>query len=289
MKQVISASKRTDLPAFFLPWLVDRIGDGYVKVPNPVYRSRSSCVSLKHDDVAWLVLWSKNFGPFQRFADHFEGYNLYFHFTANPENPVFEPHVPSSDQAIAQAEFLAARYGGARIAWRYDPIVTWRESGSWHSTYDPAWFARMCTALAPLGITRCFTSFCDAYPTVKHRIAATHPTTALVDVPAAIKQAWAAALRDIAAAYGITLYACSEPQLAGVLPTGACIDGVLLSTLGAARVSRAASGDRHFLSRTACGCTRSVDIGDYGRHACRYSCLYCYARNQIDHQRASTP
>jgi hypothetical protein len=282
MKRVISASKRTDLPAFFLPWLIARMDEGFVDVPNPLYPSRIQRVSLQHDDVAWLVLWSKNFGPFQRFTGHFEGYNLYFQFTANPENPVFEPHVPSSDQAIEQAEFLATRYGGSRIAWRYDPIVTWYESGARRSTYDPSWFRRMCAALGPLGITRCFTSFCDAYPKVRRRIATIQPHLSLLEMPATTKQAWALELRNIAATYGITLYACSEPELEGILPTGACIDGTLLSALGATRVSCAASSDRHFRGRAACGCTRSIDIGDYRQHRCRYACLYCYARNQVD-------
>lgn len=277
MKRVISASKRTDIPAFAMRWLVERVRAGWVEVANPLYRETVTRVSLAPDDVAWIVFWSKNYRVFERFADHFDPYRLYFQFTINAPDAFLEPDVPGSDEAIRQVEFLAGRYGGRHIAWRYDPITCWREGGTLRSNYDPVWFARMCAALAPLGVQRCFTSFADHYAKFRRRVARGYPGITLVDPPMEQKVRWAGELRAIAAAHGIILASCAEPALDAVLERGSCIDGALLSGLGGERVSRSRSSDAQVPGREACACTRSIDIGDYRRQECGYACLYCYA------------
>ena len=277
MKRVISASKRTDIPAFYLRWLVDQVAEGCVDVPNPLYREKSTHVSLSPGDVAWIVFWSKNYHVFERFAHHFDDYELYFQFTINAPSPFLEPDVPSSEEALRQAEFLSGRYGGRRVAWRYDPLVCWQEGGELRSNYDPRWFALMCGALSALGIERCFTSFADHYPKFVQRARTGFRSVRLVDPATPVKVAWATELRDIATAHGIRLFSCTEPVLEEVLPRGSCIDGQLLNALGSERVSCAQASDVQTPGRAACGCARSVDIGDYQAQECGYSCLYCYA------------
>jgi hypothetical protein len=272
MKRVISASRRTDIPAFYMRWLVDRIADGYVDVVNPLFREKITHVSLLPSDVAWIVLWSKNYAVFQRWAGYLDAYDLFFHFTINTPSPFLEPDVPASERALSQVEFLAARYGGRRVTWRYDPIVCWQENGETSSNYDPDWFARMCREMAQFGVERCTTSFMTPYAKVRQRIGKLYPRVTLVDPAPDQKRAWAATLGGIADAHGITLTSCTDATLFDVLPQGSCIDGRLLNTLGTTRVSCAKAPGRE-----TCGCTHSIDIGDYERQECGYACLYCYA------------
>ena len=89
MKTVVSASRRTDIPAFYMTWLEERIQQGFVDVPNPVRKDQSSHVCLRPESVHTLVLWSKNFHPFlQSSLARNNQYRFYFQFTlASPHSP----------------------------------------------------------------------------------------------------------------------------------------------------------------------------------------------------------
>lgn len=275
---VVSASKRTDIPAFYLKWLIGRVAAGWVDVPNPLFRHKVTRVSLQPADVAWIVFWSKNYAVFCRQAAAFDAYRLFFQFTINPPSALLEPDLPPTAQALAQMAFLAARYGPERVVWRYDPVTVWREGGHERSNYDPAWFAATARRVAALGISQVVTSFADPYRKVLRRIQRRHPGLELLDPPDATRQAWVAELREIAIGYGIALESCAEPAIEGILGRGSCIDGRRLTQLGGAPVSRALASDSQVAHRAACGCTRHVDIGDYLAQECGYRCLYCYAK-----------
>ncbi len=60
---IISASRRTDIPAFYSEWFMNRIRAGYCTVPNPFNRSQLSRVSLMRDDVDLIVFWTRNPRP----------------------------------------------------------------------------------------------------------------------------------------------------------------------------------------------------------------------------------
>ena len=81
MKTVISASRRTDIPAFYMPWFMERLLEGRFQVVNP-FNNRSKVVSAGPDQVHSIVFWSKNFGPFIAgdFGERLEemGYHLFF-------------------------------------------------------------------------------------------------------------------------------------------------------------------------------------------------------------------
>ena len=59
--EIISCSRRTDIPAFLMNWVVDRIKAGYVDVVNPFNRKQVSRISLDPLDVKCWVWWSKDF------------------------------------------------------------------------------------------------------------------------------------------------------------------------------------------------------------------------------------
>jgi hypothetical protein len=290
-RRVISASKRTDIPAFYLPWLVERVADGIVRVPNPMFRNvadpdrHATVVSLDPDDVQAIVWWSKNYAVYlrPRFSDVFARYGRqYFHFTVNSRRDDLrwvEPDVPSEEAALAQLRDLARLRDPAMIAWRNDPLVFWRADGQDATTWDPDFFERMCRALTDVGITTCFTSLVDPYRKFEQRIKTFFPRIELRAPSIGEVDAIAREMADIATASGMRLNACAESSLAGRpgFVNGACIDGALLQG------TTAAATDRKMKGREECGCTKHIDIGDYVSQECGYSCVYCYANP--NHQR----
>ena len=106
MKQVISASRRTDIPAWYLDRLIGFVHQGYAVVANP-FSGKTSRVDLSPDHVHTLVLWSKNFGLFLQKMEQFKEYQLYFLFTIN-DLPDYEPSLPPLSERIGQLHELAA-------------------------------------------------------------------------------------------------------------------------------------------------------------------------------------
>lgn len=274
MKTVISASRRTDIPAFYLPWFMEKIQQGFVDVPNPFNRNQIRRVSLSPKDVAWIVFWSRNYHVFLKNYDFFDYYNLFFHFTITPPDRLLEPDMISPDEAFRQLEKLVERYGPQMVVWRYDPLVFYRKGGELTTNHDIRIFRRYLRTVSSLDIHRCYISVAFLYKKLIQRVAAI-PNFEFVEPKKSQKLEILQEMADLASLYGIQLYSCSNDALLKVhgMRKGQCIDGGLLNRLGPHRVS-----EKMEPTRPDCGCTASIDIGDYIETACRYRCLYCYAR-----------
>ena len=81
---IISASRRTDIPAFYSSWFFNRIKEGYVLVPNPFNPKMISKVNLDPAVVDCIVFWTKNPAPMIDKLDKLQDYKYYFQFTLNP-------------------------------------------------------------------------------------------------------------------------------------------------------------------------------------------------------------
>jgi hypothetical protein len=290
--RVISASKRTDMPAFYLHRLLSWVEAGWVDVPNPMYRrandplKRLTHVSLEPAHVRAIVWWSKNYGPYLKLHEGFAHYPLQsFQFTINPRRSDLawlEPDVPPLEEAIRQAASLVEiRRQPDLISWRYDPLLFWREGRELKSTWDEDFFQHVCAEMSRIGIHRCFTSVADHYQKVQRRFARYFPNVTLRNPDEDEIAQIARSMGMIARYHGIEVHACTEPRLEthGGFFHGACIDGSLLQRHASpgAKVSIAKATDRSYPGRAECGCTLHTDIGDYEEHECRYSCVYCYA------------
>lgn len=267
---IISASRRTDLPAFYSAWFMTRIRTGYCLVPNPLYPEKISNVSLRPEDVDAIVFWSKNPRPLLSSLAELStrGYTYYFQFTLNDYPEVLEPHLPSLRRRLKTFHELAERIGPARVVWRYDPIVI-----TPHTSYDfhAASFERLVKQLR--GATqRVVLSVVDLYRKVDQRLVALGLSP---DSEAAQSPEMLQLLRhfsEVARAAEITPYSCAEDQSftkVGVCP-GSCIDASLLASLGVRVSAQKDAGQR-----PACHCVQSRDIGMHD--TCLHSCLYCYA------------
>ena len=147
--RVISASRRTDLPAFYSSWFLNRLRAGFCHWLSP-FGGRVHRVSLRTEDCLALVLWTRDPRPLLRHLDELTAYRFYFHFTICGYPREIESHSPPDGVAVAAFRELARAIGPDRVFWRYDPIVV--SDGICPASYHVSRFERLADALA--GSTR---------------------------------------------------------------------------------------------------------------------------------------
>src|SRR4030042_4778791 len=169
---IISASRRTDIPAFYSDWFINRIRAGWCFVPNPVNYHQLSFVPLIPEEVAAIVFWSKNPEPLIKHLDDLDrqGYRYYFQFTLNDYPIELEPALPPANVRIETFKQLSERLGSLRVIWRYDPIII---SNQTPITYHLKKFSQISESLK--GYTnRVMVSFVDYYRKTDSRLEKLH-------------------------------------------------------------------------------------------------------------------
>ncbi len=274
---IISASRRTDIPAFYADWFMKRVREGYFYRVNPFNSKQVTGFSLKPEDVEAICFWTKNPQPLMKHLNELDerGLKYYFQFTLNPYDRTFEPNVPSLQERIATMIELAGRIGPERVVWRYDPVIlTSITPVSWHLEQA----ARIACKLKD-STRRLMFSFYDFYGKGKGRLFSALKGTgiSLDDITAfdhrKSMELISQGFKEIADSHALQIFSCSEDVDMGDhgIPHGACIDGGLVRRLF--DVTAAAGKDRN--QRESCRCAESVDMGAY--NTCHFRCAYCYA------------
>ena len=285
IKQVLSVSRRTDIPAFYMPWFMDRVKRGAVEVVNPFNR-RTRQVPVSPDQVHAMVFWSKDFGPFLKghYGERLRemGFDLLFNFTINSTAPRLEPGVPELDRRLTQLQELCRRFGAASVQWRFDPICHFR-AHTGPTTSNRNDFETIAAAAGTCGIEICITSFMDHYRKIERR---TGSDLAFQDPVMTDKAKIVLEMEHTLKPSSIQLALCCEPAVLRALPTdstigaGACISGHRIMAIYGGKVSVRQDGGQRKAS--GCRCTQSVDVGSYDLHPCRHNCRYCYANPACD-------
>ena len=126
---ILSASRRTDIPALYADWFCNRLHAGYVYVRNPHAPHQISHIDLSPDTVDMIVFWTKNAllmeDPLEEITRL--GYLFYFQYTITPYGSDIEPGLPSKQSIISNFIRLSSLYGKERMVWRYDPILVNRK------------------------------------------------------------------------------------------------------------------------------------------------------------------
>jgi len=279
---VISASRRTDIPAFYMDWFMEQIKKGVFEVTNP-YNRRKFIVPATPDKIHTIVFWSKNFAPFikEGFGEKLlrMGYHLFFNFTINSDISLLEPRVPSLKQRLDQLRDLCRDYDPRSINWRFDPICFFEsEEKVIKDTLRD--FSRIATWASQCGVTRCITSFMDHYAKIKKRLKSI-PGFSFIDPILSEKIKILLKMEKALLEKKIDLYTCCEKEMLNALPSGSnirkssCIPNDLFVKIFGGDLSfKRDTGQR---SSKGCGCMISVDIGSYHLHPCYHNCLFCYA------------
>lgn len=120
---IISASRSTDIPAFYSDWLVQRIKEGYVKWKNPF---NGVPLYVSFSKARLIVFWSKNPEKIIRHLDFIAEKipNYYFQFTLNDYDfEKLEPNVPNVSSRIETFIKLSEKIGRGKVIWRFDPLI----------------------------------------------------------------------------------------------------------------------------------------------------------------------
>lgn len=262
---IISASRRTDIPAFYASWLFNRIKEQYVLVRNPYNPKMISRIDLNPASVDCMVFWTKNAAPMLNRLDRLNAYKYYFQFTVNAYGQELEPGLPPLVQRLETFKRLADAVGKERVIWRYDPILI-------NEKYDIHFHQQQFAAIAHAldGYTEmCMLGFIDHYRHIR-TVLARHHIEPLVreDI-----ETMASAFKSVLHSSSVQLTTCtSKVDLSPLgIPAGRCIDDRLIERITGHAIS--ARKDKN--QRALCQCVQSVDIGAY--NTCLNGCLYCYA------------
>jgi hypothetical protein len=279
---IISASRRTDIPAFYSPWFMNRIRARTCLVVNPFNSRQVSRVSLEPADVDVIVFWTRYPRPMFRHLSELDrlGYRYTFQYTLLGYPRAIDRAAPSLAASISAFRELAQRIGPERITWRYDPIFL---SNLTDTSYHRGRYRHIAEALKGCA-HRSVISIMERYRKIERRLkglqsAGVEP----VEVPS---DEWAGLFRDLADAArqnGMNLSACAaEMDLSpfGIEP-GRCIDADALSRVFGLHLHPLKDPSQ----RKACGCTVSRDIGAYD--TCSFGCAYCYATGSLERARAN--
>jgi len=229
MKDIISCSRRTDIPWWYYKWLQETLKHGSIELLNS-YSNTNYVVDLNPENVHSIVLWSKNYEHLLADPGILSDYNLYFQFTVNGYSKILEPNTPMILTMLSQMDLLVDTYSAEQINWRFDPIVL--SKGGELKPTDKIGRARLdvfemfCRRFSGFGLKRCTISFMDLYDKVVERLKSKN-----FDYIELIEDQVLAFTREmvnIAGEYGIQLYSCSSPIIEGVeeVKRGQCVDGV---------------------------------------------------------------
>ncbi len=254
---IISASRRTDIPALYGDWFINRVRAGFAVVRNPV-DGRPVRVPLTPETVDVIVFWTKNPRPFFDKLDILDeaGFSYWFRFTLNGYGRDIEPGLDAGQLTDTFAA-LSERLGRARTVWAYDPVL-------FAPGIDEDWhirnFEKLSAAVGRYTDTCILSLYDDYHSGEAARAGIRRPSD---EAAARLCRAFA----DIAGS-AFRLQSCAD-----ALPVekGACIDRVRAERVSGCRITaKKDAGQRH-----GCRCIESVDIGCYD--SCTHFCRYCYA------------
>ena len=307
---IVSASRSTDIPAFYVDWFFHRLEKGYSAWTNP-FNGVKSFVSYKN--TRFIVFWSKNPSPLIPRLKSLREKDIrcYIQYTLNDySNERLETGVPSLEERITTFKSLVDVLGKGSVIWRFDPLLL-----TDRISIDDLIFKIEKIGNRLVGYTeKLVFSFADiaSYRKVKNNLETNgiHYSEWTEDQMKEFAQKLAAA--NIRNGWNFELCTCGEKPIFkefGIQPNH-CIDDNLMIRLayddkilmdflgvklfdlqdnlfgtpeipsdaivlpnGQYAVKNKNNKDKG--QRALCGCMVSKDIGEY--NTCAHLCEYCYA------------
>lgn len=293
---IISASRSTDIPAFYGDWFIERLRAGYVKWKSPF---GGSPVYISFEKTRVFVFWSKNPEPFLPHLDTLDhlGYRYYFLFTLNDYTAErLEPDVPPVDDRIDTFIRLSRRIGKGRVVWRFDPLIL-SERITVADLLEKVRY--IGERIAPF-TERLVFSFVEIekYAKVQRNLKSCDCAGVREFTDEEVAE-FCTGLAVLNKKWGLSITACAEPRDLSeyAIGRGQCISYDLLTreflddnvlqdflappgqqTLTGTRIAMAQSRNlKDPGQRTTCQCIVSKDIGQYS--TCMHLCAYCYANS----------
>lgn len=262
---IINTGCRTDIPAFYSKWLMNRIREGYVMVRNPYNPSQVTKYSLSPEVVDCLAFCTKNPEPILKYLDKLDIYKQFWFVTITPYGKDIEPNVPDKEKVIDSFKKLSKHVGIDSIFWRYDPIFINNEFSVLKHIEAFEKFAKELK-----GYTKdCTISFLDLYEKVKRNAPDIKPPSKEEQIEIA------KAFVKIGKENGMVIHGCCE----GIFLSEYGVDckGCMSQELVEKSIRENLNPPKRKNIREGCNCLMGNDIGAYD--SCGHLCKYCYANS----------
>lgn len=308
---LVSASRATDIPAFYADWFFERLKKGYSAWINPFNGHKSY---IGYESTKFIVFWSKNPDPLLKHIAYLKNHNIGFYllYTLNNyETENLESGVPPLAKRIATFRQFASQFGKSSVIWRFDPLIL----------TDKITIDSLIHKIENIGKQICdcteklVFSFADIFPYKKVKYNLKQNNIRYQDWTKDQMEEFARKLVMLKQKNGwnFRLAACGEEGDFDGIEHNRCIDDQLilrlcpnsrelLDFLGAEVIEEQESlpglkqaekipadaidaGNGKYIvirrnnrdngQRKACGCAKSKDIGQY--NTCPHLCEYCYA------------
>lgn len=295
---LISASRSTDIPAFYSKWFFNRFKEGYISWKNPFNQSEQY---VSFEKTRFIIFWTKNPKPILASLTELDtrGIGYYFQFTLNDyEYEGLEPNLPSLDERIGTFIELSNRIGKNRVIWRFDPLIL----------SDQLNIETLLDKIKQIGdringyTEKLVFSFVDidAYKKVTNNLKKTK--SIFHEFSSEQMLSFARELSIINKRWNFTIATCAE--IVDLDKFGInhnkCVDDELIARISKTDVKLlkwlgrendnelnlfgfepSAKGLKDKGQRKECGCIISKDIGMY--NTCSHLCVYCYANSSCEH------
>jgi DNA repair photolyase len=283
---IISVSRATDIPAWYMDWFLKRWKIGYILWHSPY--NPHFIQKVWFDKVQAVIFWTKDPQAVHRYLSEIDACSFlyYVQVTLNDyEGTLLEPGIPTLQARIAGFQALSQALGSHRVVWRFDPLLL-------SDTIDLSMLLsrveRLCATLAPY-TEKLIVSFVQIhrYKGVNSLLSKNN-LTGVREFTSHEKQTFLVFFLELERKYNLKIHICGEEQAPSVYSQarrGDCIDRGLHMEL-ASRKNQEKDENKgfiHFLKtapkdpgqRKACSCIHAKDIGQYS--SCLHLCRYCYA------------
>lgn len=260
---IVNSGSRTDIPAFYSKWFMNRIREGYVMVRNPYYPEQVTRYRLDPEVVDVLAFCTKNPEPMLPFVEELKAFRQLWYVTITPYETEIEENVPDKAEVMASFRRLSDAVGKRAVIWRYDPIFV---SEQYSVEFHQKAFEHMARELRGYTGTAVI-SFIDLYEKTKRNFPEVR------EVTGEEQENLTKAFVSVGETYGMTIRTCLENrELSGF---GAVTDGCMTREVIEQAVGITLETPKVPGARPECGCVLGNDIGMY--NTCAHFCKYCYA------------
>ncbi len=258
---ILMVSGRTDIPAFYSEWFMNRIHEGFIDVRNPFYPKLVNRIMM--EDVDLFFFCTKNPIPI---VDKLKEINkpIYFHVTLTPYKKDIEPNVPDKTKVIEAIKKISKQIGKENIVVRFDPILI---NDKYTVDYHIKAFERVCTLLDGY-IDRILVSFIDDYKNVRKNL----ETLKYRELTEDDYEKIGINFSKIADEHHMYVHTCFEER--DLTEYGFVKEDCLSKEL-AYKLTGKKFPKWHARKGNLCNCVKMTDVGVY--NTCKHMCKYCYA------------
>ncbi len=258
---ILFASGRTDIPAFYSNWFINRVKAGFVDVRNPFNQKLVSRIYFS--DVDLIMFCSKNPLPMINKLDILK-VPVLFHVTITPYSKDVEPNISDKRLIIEGVKKLSLVLGIDNVVVRYDPIFL---SDKYNVDYHIRAFDKLCKNLNGY-VNKIIVSFMDEYKNVRSNKNILKYRAFTREDYKKIGEAFSKSAMD----NGMSVQTCFEDE---DLTEYGFVKGECLSHELAYILTGKKFKSSNVRKEKKCECVQMVDIGDY--NSCMHMCKYCYA------------